>query len=147
MERQTETAAARSTEASRFDRAAPTPADGVYVLDAGRSSLGFRAKAFCLKWVTGTLRPTSGQVIIDDGIARGHGTADAAAVDTRLKPRDWHLRTSHYLHTTKYPRCASMSNCVISTRGRPRRDSRFATASRRFRSPSTRSKRSATNCG
>jgi hypothetical protein len=44
MERQTDTAAARGTEASRFGRAASAPADGVYVLDARRSRLGFRAK-------------------------------------------------------------------------------------------------------
>jgi polyisoprenoid-binding protein YceI len=103
MELQTDTAAARGTEASRFGRPASAPADGVYVLDARRSKLGFRAKAFCLKWVTGTLGPTSGEVIIEGGIVRGHGTADAAAVDTGIKPRDWHLRTSHYLHTAKYP--------------------------------------------
>ena len=103
MERQAETAAPRSTEESRFGRAASAPADGVYVLDARRSRLGFRAKAFCLKWVTGTLGLRSGEVIVESGIVRGHGTADAAAVDTGLKPRDWHLRTSHYLHTAKYP--------------------------------------------
>jgi polyisoprenoid-binding protein YceI len=53
--------------------------------------------------VTGTLGPTSGEVIVEGGIVRGYGRADATAVDTGLKPRDWHLRTSHYLHTAKYP--------------------------------------------
>jgi polyisoprenoid-binding protein YceI len=80
MERQTETAAARSTEASRFGRVASAPADGVYVLDARRSRLGFRAKAFCLKWVTGTLGPTSGQVIVE---------AASYAVTARRTRRPW----------------------------------------------------------
>lgn len=33
---------------------------------------------------------------------RGHGSADAGSVDSRLRIRNWHLHTSHYLHARKH---------------------------------------------
>jgi polyisoprenoid-binding protein YceI len=129
MHSQAESEAMDSLAASRFARAAGTmPTAGTYILDLTRSTLGFRAKAFCLKWVSGTLRPTSGEIVIDGGTVRGHGSADATAVDTKLRPRDWHLRTSHYLNTARHPevrfrveRCdlaAREGEGVLDVRGR-----------------------------
>jgi polyisoprenoid-binding protein YceI len=103
MSSQVASEAGQRAEARRFPAAATALQAGEYVLDVHRTTLGFRAKAFCLKWVTGTLRPTSGGLRIEGDIFYGAGTADATSVDTKLRPRDWHLRTGHYLHATKYP--------------------------------------------
>jgi polyisoprenoid-binding protein YceI len=84
-------------------RVVESPVDGEYVLDTDGTTLAFRAKAFCVKWVTGTLRPVTGTITVEGGAIRGQGTADTTQVDTRLKPRDWHLRTSYYLHVAKHP--------------------------------------------
>jgi polyisoprenoid-binding protein YceI len=93
----------KSSDAGSHKRVAGSPADGDYSLDLEQTALRFRAKAFCLTWVRGTLRPVSGLVTVAGDTVRGAGTADAGSVHTKLKPRDWHLRTSHYLHSAKHP--------------------------------------------
>jgi polyisoprenoid-binding protein YceI len=103
MDRRIESEVAYDTDGRRSAAAPPAAREGEYVVDVRRTTLGFRAKAFCLKWVTGNIRPTSGKLRIKGGAISGEGAADATSVDTKLRPRDWHLRTSHYLHTTKYP--------------------------------------------
>ena len=77
--------------------------DGEYVVDVERTRLGFRAKAFCLTWVNGTLKARSGLIRVQGGTISGRGSADAASVDTRLRVRNWHLRTGHYLHAKRHP--------------------------------------------
>jgi polyisoprenoid-binding protein YceI len=77
--------------------------DVEYALDPERTSLGFRAKAWGLLWVSGTLRLRSGSVTIAEDRLQAHGVADATSVDTGLRPRDWHLRTGHYLHSGRHP--------------------------------------------
>jgi polyisoprenoid-binding protein YceI len=107
----------RRAEVRRYPADATALQAGEYALDIHRTTLGFRAKAFCLKWVTGTLRPTSGKFKIEGDTIHGAGTADASSVDTKLRPRDWHLRTSHYLHTTKYPDVRlSVDPCPLDSR-------------------------------
>jgi polyisoprenoid-binding protein YceI len=82
---------------------APTIPSGRYVADPALSELRFRAKAFGLMWVDGRLPVVDGTFRVATGRLAGEGTVSAAKVDTGLAPRDWHLRTSHYLSAKKYP--------------------------------------------
>lgn len=87
---------------------APTPAipDGDYVVDAARSELRFRAKAFGLAWVRGRMPAVEGTIRVREGVFSGAGTVAADRVSTGLGARDWHLRSSHYLHTARHSRVA-----------------------------------------
>lgn len=80
------------------------PASGRYVPDKMASKVAFRAKAFCLMWVRGTLPIATGTFTIEGGRLSGSGELDAAGVDTGIGARNWHLRTSHYLHSKRHPR-------------------------------------------
>jgi polyisoprenoid-binding protein YceI len=86
----------------------PRPAlpDGTYDIDPEVSQLRFRAKAFTLAWVHGTMPVISGSIRIRDGRVSGSGEIAADKVTTGLAPRDWHLRSSHYLATARHPRIA-----------------------------------------
>jgi polyisoprenoid-binding protein YceI len=79
---------------------------GTYVADPARSGLHFRAKAFGLIWVRGFLPAVGGGVQVADGRLSGTGEVAAGRISTGLRARDWHLRTSHYLHTTRHPTIA-----------------------------------------
>lgn len=76
---------------------------GSYHAVAQRSELRFRAKAFGLIWVDGVMPAAEGTLRIEDGKLSGHGVVAARHVDTGLRARDRHLRSSHYLHTTEHP--------------------------------------------
>lgn len=93
----------------------PAPS-GTYRIDAERSFLGFRAKAFGLLWVSGRMPAVDGSVRIADGVLSGGGTVAASGVDTGLGARDWHLRSSHYLHAATHPDITlAVDNAVIET--------------------------------
>ncbi len=77
--------------------------DAKYVLDAERSTFGFRAQAFGLFWVTGTLLVREGTASITDGVIQAEGVADAGSVSTGLGVRDRHLRHRHYLDSAAHP--------------------------------------------
>ena len=108
--------------------AAAIPA-GTYQVDAARSTLKFRAKAFGLMWVRGHIPVTAGTIRITEGQLEGSGEIGAAEIDTGLAARDWHLRTSHYLHTRAHPRIAvsfagadlgaTQADCTVTVRGTP----------------------------
>lgn len=76
---------------------------GTYVVDTERSTVTFRAKAFGLMWVRGRLPLLEGSITIGDGRIAGAGLLAADRIETALAPRDWHLRSAHYLHADKYP--------------------------------------------
>jgi polyisoprenoid-binding protein YceI len=76
---------------------------GRYIADTAGSRLGFRAKAFGLVWVTGTMALRNGVIEIGQGRVRASGELDVLSTETGLKLRDWHLRSGHYLHTAKHP--------------------------------------------
>src|SRR5438132_8262823 len=76
---------------------------GSYVADPTRSGLSFQAKAFGLVWVHGYLPAVGGIVNLAEGRLAGTGAVAAHRVSTGLRARDWHLRTSHYLHTARHP--------------------------------------------
>lgn len=95
--------------------AAPVPA-GLYRVDPNRSFLGFRAKAFGLVWVRGTMPAVDGSVRIEDGLLSGTGVIAASGVETGVKARDWHLRSSHYLNTAVHPEIAlAVDGAAIDT--------------------------------
>jgi polyisoprenoid-binding protein YceI len=96
---------ARVTE-SASNGLRPDLPDGTYDIDPEVSQLRFRAKAFALAWVRGTMPVISGSVRIRDGRVSGSGEIAADKVTTGLAPRDWHLRSSHYLGTARHPRIA-----------------------------------------
>ncbi|MHB8692523.1 MAG: YceI family protein [Solirubrobacteraceae bacterium] len=107
---------------------APLP-DGTYTLDVHRSELRFRAVAWRLMPVRGTIRPTSGTVSILRNSLSAAGTADATSINTGIGVRDWHLRHSHYLNAKMFPaiqlsveRCRRESGeaqATLEVRGQP----------------------------
>jgi len=108
--------------------AATIPA-GTYQVDPARSTLKFRARAFGLMWVRGHMPVTAGTIRITEGRLEASGEIGAAQIDTGLAARDWHLRTSHYLHTRAHPRIgvsfagadlgATQADCTVTVRGTP----------------------------
>src|SRR3954468_9281894 len=81
-----------------------TPVHGTYAIDPDASQFRFRAKAFTRLWVRGTMPIAEGWVQFTDGRVSGNGQIAAARLTTGLAPRDWHRRSSHYLHTARHPR-------------------------------------------
>ena len=80
--------------------------DGDYVVDVTRSELRFRAKAFGLVWVRGRMPAVEGTVHVREGVFSGDGAVAADRISTGLAARDWHLRSSHYLHAARHARVA-----------------------------------------
>ncbi|MDN5858343.1 MAG: YceI family protein [Pseudonocardia sp.] len=80
--------------------------DGTYVVDTERSELRFRAKAFAALWVRGRMPALDGTIQVRAGRLSASGAIAAQRVDTGLPTRDWHLRSSHYLHSARHPRIA-----------------------------------------
>jgi hypothetical protein len=68
-----------------------------------------------------------GEIRIADGRVSGAGELAADQIATGLAPRDWHLRSSHYLHTAKHrrirvsvddvPASATSVPCTVEVRG------------------------------
>jgi polyisoprenoid-binding protein YceI len=77
--------------------------NGEFIADCTRSELRFTAKAFTLIWVRGRMPAASGTIRVQDGKLSGIGEVAAAGVSTGIAARDWHLRTSHYLHAKRHP--------------------------------------------
>jgi polyisoprenoid-binding protein YceI len=77
--------------------------DGTYIAEPAGSTLRFKAKAFTLFWVRGSMPAVAGTLHIRDGKLSGTGTIAADRVDTGVGARDWHLRSSHYLHAKRHP--------------------------------------------
>jgi polyisoprenoid-binding protein YceI len=80
--------------------------DGDYVVDVTRSELRFRAKAFGLVWFRGRMPAVEGTVHVREGVFSGDGAVAADRISTGLAARDWHLRSSHYLHAARHSRVA-----------------------------------------
>src|SRR5581483_6396679 len=109
--------------------AGATVLPGTYVVDPARSGLSFRAKAFALIWVEGQIPAVGGTFRVADGRLSGSGRLAANRVSTGLRARDWHLRTGHYLHTSRHPEiqvsledaefAAGEAEARIAVRGHP----------------------------
>jgi polyisoprenoid-binding protein YceI len=112
------------TPMARMDLVAP--AQATYEIDTDVSELRFRARAFTRFWVRGTMPVAEGSVRFTDGRVSGDGQIAADRLSTGLAPRDWHLRSSHYLHTARHPRIrvsvadtavGSPFECTVVVRG------------------------------
>lgn len=103
------------------------PPDGRYHAIATQSRLDFKAKAFGITWVTGHLPSITGVIDLRAGRLSGTGEVSAERIDTGLRPRDWHLRTRHYLHASRHPMitlairdaaiAAGSAECEVTVRG------------------------------
>src|SRR3954447_9099958 len=92
-----------------------TPVHGTYAVDPDASHFRFRAKAFTRFWVRGTMPIAEGSVRFADGRVSGDGKIAADRLSTGLAPRDWHLRSSHYLHTARPPLIhVSVADCPVA---------------------------------
>lgn len=80
-----------------------SPPDGIYELDPSSTELRFRAKGFGLLPVSGTLPAVTGEVRIAGGRLTAHGTGDATALRTGIKPRDMHVKHKHFMHVAEHP--------------------------------------------
>ncbi|MFC9841393.1 YceI family protein [Rhodococcus sp. NPDC127530] len=93
---------------------------GTYVVDTARSAVTFRAKAFGVMWVRGHFPVRDGSIEIGGGKLAGAGVLDANEISTGLAPRDWHLRSSHYLHTNEHPTIrVAIDNACLSDESIP----------------------------
>ncbi|NGP04159.1 YceI family protein [Rhodococcus sp. 14C212] len=81
-------------------------ADGAYTVDPELSEVSLRAEAFGVKWVHGTMPVADGAITISENHLSGNGRLSADRIDTGLRPRDRHLRSSHYLQTAQHPTIA-----------------------------------------
>jgi polyisoprenoid-binding protein YceI len=95
---------ADSSVSEPIEPGAMAPVRGTYAIDTDASQFRFRAKAFTRFWVRGTMPIAEGSVRFTDGRVSGDGQIAADRLSTGLAPRDWHLRSSHYLHTARHPR-------------------------------------------
>lgn len=58
-------------------------------------------------WLRGRIPLREGSITVSDGRITGTGLLAAGRIDTALEPRDWHLRSAHYLHTDM-PTCRAV---------------------------------------
>jgi polyisoprenoid-binding protein YceI len=93
-----------SSVGAPLEPGALTSVRGTYAVDTDASQFRFRAKAFTRFWIRGTMPIAEGSVRFTDGRVSGDGQLAADRLTTGLAPRDWHLRSSHYLHTARHPR-------------------------------------------
>ncbi|MEV1292686.1 YceI family protein [Pseudonocardia sp. NPDC049635] len=117
----------RPTPPGRRDGTVP---DGTYAVDPAACALRFRAKAFTLLWVRGTMPVVAGTLHVRGGRLSGEGAVAADRVATGVGARDWHLRSSHYLHTKRYPQITLSAtdadlgsdtvDCTVTVRGTSR---------------------------
>lgn len=73
-------------------------------IDPAHTDIGFRVRKMGMYYVKGRFRHASGWVEIDEnGIPRrGEVEIEAASIDTRIPPRDWHLRTRDFLDASRH---------------------------------------------
>jgi polyisoprenoid-binding protein YceI len=89
---------------------------GVWSVDPGRSTIGFKAKSMWgLASVKGRFTEFSGDgQITDSQTVFGRIDIKAASVDTKIGKRDDHLRSADFLEAEKFPDIS-----VVVTRGEP----------------------------
>jgi polyisoprenoid-binding protein YceI len=70
------------------------------------SRVGFRVKKMGLYNVKGRFEEVEGLVEFPSGSSSPSGEVaiQAASINTRMPPRDWHLRTADFLAAKRYPR-------------------------------------------
>lgn len=91
---------------------------GTYAIDAAHSNVEFAVKHMMITTVKGRFGDVTGTVEVPQG---GQPTVDvtigAASIDTRVEPRDNHLRSQDFFDAEKYPTLR-----FVSTRAEPTDD-------------------------
>lgn len=87
-------------------------------LDADHTEIGFRVRHMMVSWMKGRFRSFHGSVSLDD-VRPERSTidveVDAASIDTRLGPRDDHLRSAEFLDVANHPVLTFRSTRVTCT--------------------------------
>jgi polyisoprenoid-binding protein YceI len=77
---------------------------GTWRLNRERTSVSFRTRAAWLIRAKGTLQATEGTADVDaEGRATGKIVIDPASIDTKIKKRDDHLRSSDFFDIANHP--------------------------------------------
>ncbi|WP_354700662.1 Protein YceI [Paraconexibacter sp. AEG42_29] len=93
-----------STDTAASPSTAGRVPDGTWRVDPAASTLGFKAKGgFGLVPVKGTFKEFGGTLTSTPGNVRGELVAQAASLDTKLGPRDKHLRSADFFDVENHP--------------------------------------------
>ena len=98
--------------------AVPASAAEAYTIDPVHSSIGFAVKHLMVSEVKGEFTDYEGTVVYDpENVAATqiNVVIQAASIDTRLKQRDDHLRSSDFLKTDEFPLITFNSRGVNKT--------------------------------
>jgi len=84
--------------------AAPTPAPGIWVIDAAHSSITATAHHLGLSAVHGRFTSFAGAITVPDDVSRSHVEVeiDAPSIDTGNRTRDDHLRAADFLDVERH---------------------------------------------
>lgn len=87
-------------------QAAPVGAKTVWKLDPAHTLVEFSAKHLMISTVKGRIAGVDGVITIDQNDVANSSvevTLDAKTLDTRIEPRDQHLRSADFLDVEKFP--------------------------------------------
>ena len=97
----------------------PTPSSldpirgSTWRVDPVHTTLEFRVRHAGVAKVRGVFRDFEGTLEIGgDGIARATGSVDVASLDTRIGPRDEHLRSADFFDVEHHPRMTFASTSI-----------------------------------
>ena len=85
---------------------APAGAKTVWKLDAAHTLVEFSAKHLMISTVKGRIAGVEGTISVDENDFANssvEATLNAATLDTRIEPRDQHLRSADFLDVEKFP--------------------------------------------
>jgi polyisoprenoid-binding protein YceI len=85
---------------------APVGAKTVWKLDPAHTLVEFSAKHLMISTVKGRIAGVEGTIRIDENEPANssvEATLDASTLDTRVEPRDQHLRSADFLDVEKFP--------------------------------------------
>jgi polyisoprenoid-binding protein YceI len=85
---------------------APTGAKTVWNLDPAHTLVEFSAKHLMISTVKGRIAGVEGAIALDEADPTNSSvevTLDAKTLDTRIEPRDQHLRSADFLDVEKFP--------------------------------------------
>ncbi|HJQ11257.1 MAG TPA: YceI family protein [Gemmatimonadaceae bacterium] len=87
-------------------QSAPTGAKTVWKLDPAHTLVEFSAKHLMISTVKGRIAGVEGTISVDESEPANssvEATLQAATLDTRIEPRDQHLRSADFLDVEKFP--------------------------------------------
>jgi polyisoprenoid-binding protein YceI len=93
------------------------PAAGDYAVDASTSGVGFSVTNFVVTNVDGKFTRFDGHVVVGDSLATTtvEASVDVSSIDTGIKQRDDHLRSSDYFDVARFPRMTFKSSQLWGT--------------------------------